>query len=146
MADGLAARVMGEAQVICITTWLETLLASRTCVHRGLLEQCSVWFLCETRSPRYRVRHLSREPCRFPRRPAKRERRTRSQHIEAPTIPTRSQPSKRPRLQCDRGLRGAQRSPHDRNAGSGLDPLRDSNSRPRVRGPFLLTLFPFGPL
>ena len=107
--------------------------------------RCSVWFLCETRSPGYRVRHLSREPCRFPRRPAKCERRTRLQHIEAPTIPTGSRPSKRPRLRCDRGLRGAQRSLHDRNTGSGLGPLRDSNSRPRVCGPFLPTLFPFSP-
>jgi len=103
--------------------------------------RCSVWFLCETRSPGYRVRHPSREPCRFPRRPAKRERRTRSQHIEAPTVPTRSQPSKRPQLRCDRGLRGAQRSRRDHNTGSGLGPLRDSNSRPRVCSPFLSTLF-----
>jgi len=104
-----------------------------------------VWFLCETRSPGYRVRHPSCEPCRFPCRPTKRERRTRSQHIEAPTVPTCSRPSKRPRLRCDRGLRGTQRSPHDRNTGSGLDPLCNSNSQPQVCGPFLPTLFPFGP-
>jgi len=92
-----------------------------------------VWFLCETRSSRYRVRQPSCEPCRFPLRPAKCEQRTQLQHIKVPTVPTRSRPSKRPRLRRDRGLRGAQRSCHDRNTGSGLGPLRDSNSRPRVR-------------
>jgi len=72
--------------------------------------RCSVWFLCETRSPGYRVRHPSREPCRFPRRP--REARTknpvathRGAHhpdalttIEAPTTSMRPGPSRRPKV------------------------------------------------
>ena len=47
--------------------------------------RCSVWFLCETRSPGYRVRHPSREPCRFPHQP--REARTKNPVATTPRRP-----------------------------------------------------------